>query len=692
MERLVEELRASLSAAFETDQYRTRRQEIEESFKERQEKALHEVQQQGQTRGIALLHTPVGLAFAPMRAGEVISPEEFQKLPAPEQERVQAEVVALQEALQRALHQLPQWERERRTQVKELTREVAMSVVDHLMEELRPAYTALSGVVAYLNAVQQDVIEHVDDFLSPREPPPFAPVDGGPPSPQAAPPSFRRYQVNVLVDHTAGQGAPIVYEDLPTVHNLMGRSEHLPQMGALVTDFTLIKPGALHRANGGYLLLDARNVLLQPFAWEELKRALRAHELRIEWLGQMLNPISTVSLEPEPIPLAAKVVLLGEPMLYYQLYQADPEFGELFKVAADFEEQMDRTPADEWLYARLIATLARCQGLRPLDRAAVARVIEQSARLSGDAEKLSTRIQSIVDLLREADYWAGEEGHSLVGATDVQRAIEAQVHRADRLRERMQEEIQRGTILIDTQGSTVGQVNGLSVISLGQLAFGRPSRITARVRLGRGEVLDIEREVALGGPLHSKGVLILAGFLGGRYAGDRPLSLSASLVFEQSYSGVEGDSASSAELYALLSALAEAPIRQSLAVTGSVNQHGQVQPIGGVNEKIEGFFEVCRARRLTGEQGVLIPASNVKHLMLHHDVVEAVAAGRFRIYPVETIDQGIEVLTGIPAGERDATGHFPQGSINQRVEARLMALADARQAFGLPAGGGERDA
>jgi predicted ATP-dependent protease len=435
-----------------------------------------------------------------------------------------------------------------------------------------------------------------------------------------------------------------------------------------------------------------RTVLLQPFAWEELKRALRAHELRIEWLGQMLNPISTVSLEPEPIPLAAKVVLLGEPMLYYLLYQADPEFGELFKVAADFEDQMDRTPENEWLYARLIATLARCQGLRPLDRAAVARVIEQSARLSGDAEKLSTRIQSIVDLLREADYWAGEEGHSLVGATDVQRAIEAQVHRADRLRERMQEEIQRGTILIDTQGATVGQVNGLSVISLGQLAFGRPSRITARVRLGRGEVLDIEREVALGGPLHSKGVLILAGFLGGRYAGDRPLSLSASLVFEQSYSGVEGDSASSAELYALLSALAEAPIRQSLAVTGSVNQHGQVQPIGGVNEKIEGFFEVCRARGLTGEHGVLIPASNVKHLMLHHDVVEAVAAGRFRIYPVETIDQGIEVLTGIPAGERDATGHFPQGSINQRVEARLMALADARQAFGLPAGGGERDA
>ena len=692
MERLVEELRASLSAAFESDQYRTRRQEIEESFKERQENALHEVQQQGQTQGIALLHTPVGLAFAPMRAGEVISPEEFQKLPAQEQEHVQAEVAALQGQLQRALHQLPQWERERRDHVKELNREVAMSATGHLLDELRQAYTSLSAVTDYLHDVQQDVLERMDDFLSPMEPQPDAPVDGGPPPSQAAPPSFRRYQVNVLVDHSAGQGAPIVYEDLPTVQNLMGRSEHLPQMGALLTDFTLIKPGALHRANGGYLLLDARNVLQQPFAWEELKRALCAHEIRIELLGQMLNPISTVSLEPEPIPLDAKVVLLGDQMLYYQLYQRDPEFGELFKVAVDFEEQMDRTPENDLLYARLIATLTRRQGLRPFDRGGVARVIEQSARLSGDAEKLSTRIQSIVDLLREADYWAGEDGHGIVGASDVQRAIDAQVHRADRLRERMQEEIQRGTILIDTQGATVGQVNGLSVISLGQLAFGHPTRITARVRLGRGEVIDIEREVALGGPLHSKGVLILTGFLGGRYAGDRPLSLSASLVFEQSYSGVEGDSASSTELYALLSALAEAPIRQSLAVTGSVNQHGQVQPIGGVNEKIEGFFDVCRARGLTGEQGALIPASNVKHLMLRHDVVEAVAAGQFHIYPVETIDQGIELLTGIPAGERDAAGNFAAGSMNQRVEARLTALAEVRQAFGLPAARGERDA
>ena len=387
----------------------------------------------------------------------------------------------------------------------------------------------------------------------------------------------------------------------------------MAQMGTLVTDFNLIKAGALHRANGGYLILDARKVLLQPFAWEELKRALRSREIRIEVLGQTLSLVSTVSLEPEPIPLDVKVILLGERMLYYNLYEADPDFGELFKVAADFEDQMDRTVANHLLYARMIGTIARQEGLRPLDRAAVARVIEHSARLAGDAEKLSTHVHSIADVLREADYWAGEAQHHVIAAMDVQHAIDAQIRRLDRVRERIQEEIQRGTILIDTQGAAVGQLNGLSVLSMGQFAFGRPSRITARVRLGRGEVVDIEREVALGGPIHSKGVLILSAYLGARYAADRPLSLSASLVFEQSYSGVEGDSASSAELYALLSALADLPVKQGLAVTGSVNQRGQVQAIGGVNEKIEGFFDTCRAQGLTGEQGVLIPASNVKH-------------------------------------------------------------------------------
>jgi lon-related putative ATP-dependent protease len=693
MERLVEELRTAIPATFESENYRTRRQEIEEEFRERQEKALADIQRSAQERGLALIRTPMGLAFAPMRGGQVINPEDFQKLPPEEQERVQADVAMLQEELQKSLGQLPQWDRERRAKVKDLDQDIAKYAVGHLIEELRRKYTDQPEVVEYLRRVQQDVMEHLDEFRGVTEAPPAMPAEGGPPR-LAAPtgtPFFRRYRVNVLVDHSGATGAPVIYEDHPTVQNLLGRIEHMAQMGALVTDFHLIKPGALHRANGGYLILEARKVLLQPFAWEELKRALSSQEIRIEVLGQTLSLVNTVSLEPEPIPLDVKVVLLGERLLYYTLAQLDPDFGELFKVAADFEDQMDRTSENHLLYARMIATMARQEGLRPLDRQAVARVIERSARLAGDAERLSTHVRSIADLLREADYWAGEAQRHVVTAADVQRAIDAQIYRSDRVRERIQEEIQRGTILIDTHGAKVGQVNGLSVLMLGQFAFGRPSRITARVRLGRGEVVDIEREVALAGPIHSKGVLILSSYLGARYASDRPLSLSASLVFEQSYSGVEGDSASSAELYALLSALAELPIQQGLAVTGSVNQYGQVQAIGGVNEKIEGFFDICRAQGFTGAQGVLIPAANVKHLMLRQDIVDAVAAGRFQVYPVETVDQGIELLTGVSAGERGEAGEFPAGSVNQRVEARLRALSEKRQAFGLPERGSTGD-
>jgi lon-related putative ATP-dependent protease len=691
MERLVEELRTAISTAFESDNYRRRRQDIEEEFRERQDRALTDIQRRARERGLALIRTPMGLAFAPTRGGEVISPEEFQRQPPAEQEHAQKDVAALQEELQKSLIQMPQWDRERRAKVKALNQEVGLFAVGHLIEELRQTYLDLPAVLTYFASVQQDVIDHIDEFLGSPETPPAAAAEAGPQRPPSRESFFRRYQVNVVVDYSGATGAPVIYEDHPTVQNLVGRIEHMAQMGALVTEFNLIKAGALHRANGGYLILDARKVLLQPFAWEELKRALRSREIRTEVLGQTLSLVSTVSLEPEPIPLDVKVILLGERLLYYTLYQADPDFGELFKVAADFEDQMDRTADNHLLYARMIGTIARQEALRPLDRAAVARVIEQSARIAGDAEKLSTHVHSIADVLREADYWAGEAQRRVITATDVQDAIDAQIRRLDRVRERIQEEIQRGTILIATQGVAVGQVNGLSVLSLGQFAFGRPSRITARIRLGRGEVVDIEREVALGGPIHSKGVLILAAYLGARYATERPLSLSASLVFEQSYSGVEGDSASSAELYALLSALADLPVRQGLAVTGSVDQRGQVQAIGGVNEKIEGFFDICRAQGLTGEQGVLIPVSNVKHLMLRQDVVAAVATGQFHVYAVETIDQGIELLTGIAAGERDHIGEFPAGSVNQRVEARLVALAEKRLAFGAPERGSAGD-
>jgi lon-related putative ATP-dependent protease len=682
MEELVEELRTTIPAAFESEDYRTRKQEAEEEFKEQQEKVFSEIQKQAQEHNIAMIRTPAGLAFAPLREGEVISPDEFHKLPEEERKQYEENISGLQGQLQETLHQVRQWERQARDKVKELDRQVAMFAVGHLIDELREKYTELPDVVDYLDALRQDVIDKVDEFRNPEETPQIM----GIPLPRSlvGPSLFRRYQVNVLVDHSQSEGAPVVYEEHPTYNNLVGRIEHLAQMGALVTDFNLIKSGALHRANGGYLILDARELLLQSYAWEGIKRAIRSREVRIESLAQVLSLVSTVSVEPEPIPLDVKIILIGERLLYYLLYQYDPDFSELFKVEADFNEEMAYTPENRLLYARLLGTIARREELRPFDRKAIARVIERSARIAGDSEKLSVHLLSITDLLREADYWAGVSGNGVVTVTDVQRAIDAQIHRADRVRERVQEQIQRGTILIDTTGERVGQVNGLSVVGLGNFAFGQPSRITVRVRLGKGEVVDIEREVELGGPIHSKGVLILSGFLGARYATRHPLSLSASLVFEQSYGGVEGDSASLAELCALLSALAEVPIKQSRATTGSVNQHGHVQPIGGVNEKIEGFFDVCKARGLTGDQGVLIPASNMQHLMLRPDVVEAVAAGQFHVYPVETVDQAIELLTGIPAGERDETENFPAGSINQRVEARLMALAEIQRDFAAP--------
>jgi lon-related putative ATP-dependent protease len=688
MEHVVEEIGNVLRAAFENEEYQNRRQSIAQEFAERQQHAFEELQKEAEERNLTLLRTPAGFAFAPVREGEVIPPEDFNKLSEEERKKVEKHAEELQQKTQRIFQKVPAWEREMREKMRELNREITHYAVGPLLEEIRKKYAEISKVVDYLNAVEEHIINNAQSILGQQEGQlqhrqPQMQQRGGSPdqSSQAESPVLRHYRVNVVVDHSESQGAPVIHEENPTYQNLVGRVEHLAHMGTLLTDFNMIRAGALHRANGGYLILDGLKVLMQPFAWEGLKRALRSREVRIESLAQMYSFISTVSLDPEPVPLNVKVTLLGPPLLYYLLRAYDPEFGKLFKVAADFDLQMDRTGENQEIYSQLIASVARKEDLRPFDRTAVARVIEQSARMLGDKEKLSLHLQSVTDLLREADYWAGQNGNGNVSAADVQHAVDAWIYRSDRIRERMQEQIERNTILIDTDGAKVGQVNGLSVISLGDFSFGRPSRITARVRLGKGEVVDIEREVEMGGPIHSKGVLILAGFLGARYALNRPLSLSASLVFEQSYSGVEGDSASSAELYGLLSAIAEVPIKQSLAVTGSVNQHGQVQPIGGVNEKIEGFFDTCKSKGLTGEQGVLIPASNVKNLMLRRDVVEAVEQGKFHVYPVETIDEGIELLTGMEAGEPDLEGNYPEESINGKVHRRLEDFAERQKKF-----------
>ncbi len=671
---LVEELHVAIPGAFESDEYRAKLDGIQEELNKRQENAFNELGKRAEGRDVALLRTPEGFAFAPTVNHVVIAPGDYEKLPEEKKSRFEMAISELQEELQKTIRQIPKWMKENRAKIRALNRETTMGAVLHLIEEARESWQNQDEVLRYFDAVQQDVVENAKDFLKSedKQAGPFGVIER---------PSFERYQVNVLGNHDAEAGAPIICEENPTYGNLVGRVEHIAQFGALVTNFTLIKPGALHRANGGYLLLDARKVLSQPYAWEGLKRALQSGEIRIESLGQALSLISTVSLEPAPIPLEVKVILIGDRFLYYLLKEYDPEFGKLFKVGADFDNHMERNEENGRLYARLIATLARKEGLLPFDRFAVARLIEQGSRLAADTEKLTMQVQGLADLLREADFRARGEGRKVIGLLDVEQAIDDGERRVDRLKKQLYEAILRGTIMIDTDGAVEGQVNGLSVISLADYAFAQPTRITATARIGEGELVNIEREVKLSGAIHSKGVLILSSFLASRYALKQPLSLSASLAFEQSYGFVEGDSASLAELCALVSKLADAPILQSIAVTGSVNQFGQVQAIGGANEKIEGFFDICMARGLTGKQGVIIPESNVKHLMLKKEVVEAAGQGKFAIYAVTHFDQAISILTGLVAGEPDNQGLFPEGTINGRVFSRLSEFSQIRKSF-----------
>ncbi|MDH5469955.1 MAG: AAA family ATPase, partial [Gammaproteobacteria bacterium] len=602
MGQLVEDLHAAIPTVFESNEYRTRSQAIEEELNEKNEQALGEIQANAEKKHIALIHTPTGFTLAPMHKDEVLSQEDFDKLPEVKRKNIEQDIEELQEQLRNMLRESPKWEKEVRLRMSELNREMAASAISHLIDTLRETYSKLPSVLEYFNEVEKDIIDNFRHFLRHEEEKHGLQIFGiGLAQRDEGIQVDKRYSVNAFITQKEQDGAPVIYEDYPSYNNLIGRVEHQAELGALITDFTMIRPGALHRANGGYLIVDILKVLMQPFAWEGLKRALQAGEIRIESLAQLMSLVSTVSLEPEPVPLDIKVILLGEPHIYYLLSLYDPEFSELFKVAVDFDYRMDRNPETHQLFARLIGTLVRKESLRHLDRSAVARVIEHSARQLGDCEKMLTHAHSLADMLRESDYWANKSQHDTITCDDVQQAINARIYRVDRIREHIQEEIRRGTLLIDTAGQKTGQVNGLSVYDLGNFMFGRPSRITARVRIGDSNVVDIEREVELGGPIHSKGVFILSAFLGARYLPNAPLALSASLVFEQSYGEVEGDSASSAELYALLSALAEAPIHQSLAVTGSVNQQGEIQPIGGVNEKIEGFFDICNVRGLSGD-------------------------------------------------------------------------------------------
>lgn len=674
MDEVIDDLKVALPALFESEDYQARRTAIDQKFQSKQSDAFSSLGDKAAAANMAVLRTPMGFMIAPVRDGKVVPPEQFNAWPEADRKAAQDTIETLQNELEQIFRHVPAWEKEHRDEIQALDQQTALVAIDQSINEAKEKFSTIAEVLKYLENVRADLIENTALFLAKPQGELGAIVGA------ALGNATDRYQVNVLVSQdTEGGSVPIVEELHPTLGNLIGSIEYVSKHGFLVTDFRLIKAGALHRANGGFLLLDARRVLSEPFSWQALKRLLRQEEIRIEDVTRLVGLTSSVSLEPDPIPLDIKIVLFGDRLLYYLLSAYDPEIGEFFKVLADFEDDVDRTPDSETTHARLIASLLAQENLKPVDRDGVALLLEHSSRLADDAGKLTLLTDRLKDILAEADFWASEAKHETTQRSDIQRALDEGVTRASRIRDRAQEAVLREISLVDTTGSKVGQINGLSVFQLGGFRFGRPTRITCRVRPGSGKVVDIEREVELGGPIHSKGVLILSGFLAGRYALDKPMSLFASLVFEQSYGGVEGDSASSAELYALMSALAEVPLRQDLAVTGSVNQNGEIQAIGGVNEKIEGFFDICAARGLTGKQGVLIPKSNVQHLMLRHNVISACAEGKFFIHPVVTIDEGIALLTGRAAGTRGPQGDYDADSVNGLIESRLRSFAQVQE-------------
>ncbi|TDK50023.1 Lon protease family protein [Antarcticimicrobium luteum] len=684
MEDVVDDLAIDIAALFESDDYQAANRAINEEFGEQQEHAMSEFAEKAKSENVALMRTPMGIMLAAIKDGEVVKTDHFETLPEDEQKQIEEKIGRLQAELSEILRNAPKLDRDRRRRIEALNAEMLGEVVASRLREARDAFAGLDAVQAYLATVEEDLIGNAEMFLVVMQQQQQA--DG--PFPESvhkahSNPVFQRYMVNVMVtrEEDDAHGAPLESEDLPTLDRLTGRIEHAQQMGALFTNFMMIKPGALHRANGGYLVLDARRLLSEPMAWPALKQCLQSESITITSMGERLSLVSTTSLEPDPIPMNLRVVLIGDRMLYALLVTLDPDFGELFKLQADFEESIERSDESQALFARVIGMRATKDGLHPVSAAGVARLMDEAVRLAEDASKLSLHLGALGDLLREADYYAGQNRRDQIEAADVDMAVRQADRRAARIKDRMREMVRRKTILIDTGGARVGQVNGLSVIGLGGYRFGRPSRITARTRMGGGELIDIEREVELGGPLHSKGVLILSGYLSATYALDVPYSLQASLVFEQSYGGVDGDSASAAELFALISSLSGLPIDQGFGVTGSVNQNGEIQAIGGVNEKIEGFFETCLDQGLTGAQGVMIPAANVDHLMLRQDVVDAVRDGTFRVIAIRTIDEGLAVLTGRDPGTRGADGVYPPDSVNGLAEARLRGFADQRLKF-----------
>ena len=683
LNELIEDIKIAIPQALESQEHSAQLQEAEkEVFREHQER-MEAFAEKLNEIDLMIIITPAGpkLAGPRNKSQEELPPEKIAAL--------KASIEELQPTFDELQQEYLQLKKKSVEVTQQLNKEAARNAIEYLFEPLKKMYKDLPGLLAHLDAVKDNVIERSQDIEAENKSTDeeFNIMNL---MNRKKPVLYDLFKINLIVNNneTMAEGAPVVYEDYPLYQNLIGKVEYTSSLGAFTTDFSLIKGGSLHRANGGYLVVHARDVLMQPYAWEALKRSLRLRHIKIESLGETYGLISTSSLRPEPIDLNVKVVLLGDRLLYYMLQEYDPDFDELFKVAADFNDEMDRSPEACQLFARILGSISKEKDLRPMDPQAIAAMIEQAARHAGDQEKLSTHVRTFTDLVGESNYWAEADGADVIGVEHVRKAIDQHIYRHDRIRELIQDEIRRGTILVDVRGSRIGQVNGLSVMSVGKLAFGRPSRITATARLGKGKVVDIEREVELGGATHSKGVLILSSVLSSRYALDCPLCLSATLVFEQSYGMIDGDSASMAELCALLSVLSNTPIKQEWAITGSVNQFGEAQPIGGATEKIEGFFDVCKSVGLTGDQGVLIPASNVKHLMLRPDVIEAVEAGKFKVQAYNNVDEAIALLTGSKAGERGEDGSYPADSVNFLVDQRLREMADTLRKFSADDSGG----
>lgn len=677
MKQLVEELQRDIPQVLASEDFENERNRIVQEVNRKRNAEFSNLDEKAREHDFTLIRSSSGLMIVPVIDGEPLKPDQIAELSEEKRKEFEGTGQELQTELHKTMRAVQVIEKEGRDQLAELEREVAMSAVGHLIDALKEKYSDISPIVEYLEEVREDVIEHVRDF---KEESADAREKQLPAFIQRAQRQsrdlFDRYSVNLIVDNSDLEGAPVIVETNPTYHRVMGRIERQVQFGALTTNFTMIKPGALHRANGGYLVLEAEQVLRKPFVYQALKRVLKDSEIRITDLGEELSLITTITLEPDPIPMDVKVVLIGNPIFYYLLEAYDEDFSRLFKVQADFGVQMDKTDESIERYAQLLKMHCEAEELPHFSSSGVARMIEYSVELTKDQTKLSTKFSDIYDMIREAGFWSEQNGNELITHEDVQKAIDEKIYRSNRIEERIQEMIEREEIFISTEKEVAGQVNGLSVMRLGDYTFGKPSRITARTYMGKGGVVNIEREAKMSGPIHNKGVMILSGYMNGKYGQDKPVSMSAQIGFEQLYGEVEGDSASSTELYALLSSISGYPIKQGIAVTGSVNQRGEIQPIGGVTEKIEGFYEVCKAFGLTEEQGVLIPKSNISNLMLKEEIVQAVKDGEFHIYPVETIDQGIEILTGKDAGELQEDGTYPEDTVNWAVEQQLTEYAE----------------